>query len=78
MTRIIHFSSCLVSLIAAIAVFLVALFAQSGIGNTSYAPIALFGLSIALFVIANYYGLLIRDHWIESERQQRRPRKRIR
>lgn len=66
MALIIRVISCVAALMIAIALFVIGLFIQSGINATSGSPIVLFGLSIALFMVANYYGLLIRDHWLES------------
>lgn len=78
MTLTIRVISCVVAFIAATALFVVGLFVQSGIEATSGSPIVLFGLSIALFMVANYYGLLIRDHCIASAKLRHRTPRRIR
>lgn len=61
MAIVMNIVGCLLALLIAIVIFVDALFVQAGIHPSSHAPIALFGLSIVFFMLANYYGLKTRD-----------------
>lgn len=66
MTITIRLVSCLLSLLAAVALFVHGLFVQADLETSSLPAIALFGFSILCFGIATACAIALRDALIEA------------